>query len=93
MTKSQILNAYGKDMSAEDIKNLRENWKEELDYSSKYIRLMRTAGCQSLGIVGDHEAVVEPGRPVQKNKGYNPNYEQIPVYEVEWIETDKDFVM
>ena len=93
MTKSQILNTYGNDMSAEDIKNLRENWKEELDYSSKYIRLMRTAGCQSLGIVGDHEAVVEPGRPVQKNKGYNPNYEQIPVYEVEWIETDKDFVM
>ena len=93
MTKSQILNTYGNDMSAEDIKNLRENWKEELDYSSKYIRLMRTAGCQSLGIIGDHEAVVEPGRPVQKNKGYNPNYEQIPVYEVEWIETDKDFVM
>ena len=93
MTKSQILNTYGKDMSTEDIKNLRENWKEELDYSSKYIRLMRTAGCQSLGIIGDHEAVVEPGKPVQKNKGYNPNYEQIPVYEVEWIETDKDFVM
>ena len=93
MTKSQILNTYGKDMSTEDIKNLRENWKEELDYSSKYIRLMRTAGCQSLGIIGDHEAVVEPGKPVQKNKGYNPNYEQIPVYEVEWVETDKDFVM
>jgi hypothetical protein len=54
---------------------------------------MRTAGCQSLGIVGDHEAVVEPGKPTQKNKGYNHNYEQIPVYEVEWIATDKDFVM
>ena len=94
MTKSQILNKYGREMSKEDIQNLKEQWKEALDYSAKYIRLMHTSNsCGSYGIVGDHEAVVEPGRPRQKNKGYNPNYEQIPVYEVEWIETDKNFVM
>ena len=91
LTKSQILNMYGPEMSREDVENLKENWKEELDYSAKYIKLMHT-NCESLGIVGDTEAVTEPGRPGKKNGSYNPNYEQIPVYEVEWIETDKDFV-
>ena len=91
LTKSQILNMYGPEMSREDVENLKENWKEELDYSAKYIKLMHT-NCESLGIIGDTEAVTEPGRPGKKNGSYNPNYEQIPVYEVEWIETDKDFV-
>ena len=91
LTKSQILNMYGPEMSREDVENLKENWKEELDYSAKYIKLMNT-NCESLGIVGDTEAVTEPGHPGKKNGSYNPNYEQIPVYEVEWIETDKDFV-
>ena len=91
LTKSQILNMYGPEMSREDIENLKENWKEELDYSAKYIKLMHT-NCESLGIIGDTEAVTEPGHPGKKNGSYNPNYEQIPVYEVEWIETDKDFV-
>ena len=91
LTKSQILNMYGPEMSREDVENLKENWKEELDYSAKYIKLMHT-NCESLGIVGDTEAVTEPGHPGKKNGNYNPNYEQIPVYEVEWIETDKDFV-
>ena len=93
MTKAQILKEFGREMSQADVDNLKENWKEALDYSAKYIKLMHTSGCQSMGIIGDHEAVVEPGRPHYKNKGYNPNYEQIPVYEVEWIETDKDFKM
>ena len=91
LTKSQILNMYGPEMSREDVENLKENWKEELDYSAKYIKLMHT-NCESLGIVGDTEAVTEPGHPGKRNGSYNPNYEQIPVYEVEWIETDKDFV-
>lgn len=91
LTKSQILNMYGPEMSREDVENLKENWKEELDYSAKYIKLMHT-NCESLGIIGDTEAVTEPGHPGKKNRSYNPNYEQIPVYEVEWIETDKDFV-
>ena len=91
LTKSQILNMYGPEMSREDVENLKENWKEELDYSAKYIKLMHT-NYESLGIVGDTEAVTEPGHPGKKNGSYNPNYEQIPVYEVEWIETDKDFV-
>ncbi len=93
MTKAQILNEFGPEMSGEDVAKLKENWKEALDYSAKYVRLMHTASCQSLGIVGDHEAVVEPGRYEQKHKAYNPNFEQIPVFEVEWTETDKDFKM
>lgn len=93
LTKSQILTKYGKDMSQDDINELKENWQGMLDYSERYIRMIHTQGCQSAGIIGDQEAVVIPGQPSQKHKTYNPNYAQIPVFEVEWIETDKDFKM
>ena len=88
LTKSQIINKYGKELAEDDLEKLKENWKQYA-YEGKedYIRLIHTQGCQSLGIIGDHEAVVEPGN------GRNYNYNQIPVYEVEWIETDDDYVM
>ena len=88
LTKSQIINKYGKELSKDDLEKLKENWKQYA-YEGKedYIRLIHTQGCQSLGIIGDHEAVVEPGN------GRNYNYNQIPVYEVEWTETDDDYVM
>ena len=88
LTKSQIINKYGKELAKDDLEKLKENWKQYA-YEGKedYIRLIHTQGCQSLGIIGDREAVVEPGN------GRNYNYNQIPVYEVEWIETDDDYVM
>ena len=88
LTKSQIINKYGKELAKDDLEKLKENWKQ-YTYEGKedYIRLIHTQGCQSLGIIGDREAVVEPGN------GRNYNYNQIPVYEVEWIETDDDYVM
>lgn len=88
LTKSQIINKYGKELAKDDLEKLKENWKQYA-YEGKedYIRLIHTQGCQSLGIIGDHETVVEPGN------GRNYNYNQIPVYEVEWIETDDDYVM
>ena len=93
MTKSQILNKYGKEMSKEDVNRLRENWKDALDWSARYARIMHTSGCESPGIIGDHEVVVEPGKPSDKHKSGNPNFEEIPVFEVEWLETDDDYVM
>lgn len=92
LTRSQILNEYGRELSKEDITRLKDNWKQELDYSAKYIKMIHTQGEQSLGIIGDHEAVVAPGSP-NKNETYENNYSLIPVYEVEWTETDKDFNM
>ena len=88
LTKSQIINKYGKELSKDDLEKLKENW-EQYTYEKKedYIRLIHTQGCQSLGIIGDREAVVEPGN------GRNYNYNQIPVYEVEWVETDDDYIM
>lgn len=88
LTKSQIINKYGKELAEDDLEKLKENWKQYA-YEGKedYIRLIHTQGCQSLGIIGDREAVVEPGN------GRNYNYNQIPVYEVEWTETDDDYVM
>lgn len=88
LTKSQIINKYGKELAESDLEKLKENWKQyTYERKEDYIRLIHTQGCQSLGIIGDHEAVVEPGN------GRNYNYNQIPVYEVEWIETDDDYVM
>ena len=88
LTKSQIINKYGKELAEDDLEKLKENWKQYA-YEGKedYIRLIHSQGCQSLGIIGDREAVVEPGN------GRNYNYNQIPVYEVEWTETDDDYVM
>lgn len=93
LTKSEILNKYGREMSTEDVARLKENWREALDYSARYVRLMHTSSPQTLGIIGNYEAVVEPGRPVDNHNGHNPNYEKIPVFEVEWLETDKNFTM
>ena len=93
LTRTQILAKYGKELSQDDVQKLKDDWQGFLDYSERYIKLMHTSGCQSLGIIGDQEAVVAPGQPTQKHKAYNPNYERIPVFEVEWTETDKDFKM
>lgn len=93
LTKTQILNKYGREMNNEDVKKLEENWQGLLDYSQRYVRLFHTHGCQSLGIIGDHEAVLHAGEPWQRHKSYNPSYQQIPVFEVEWLETDKNFKM
>lgn len=92
LTKNQILNIYGRELSKADIQNLKDNWKEELDYTSKYIRMIHSQSGESLGIIGDAEAVVSPGYP-SKPSWYNHTYDMIPVYEVEWTETDRDFKM
>ena len=92
LTRTQILNTYGNELSKDDIQNLKDNWQEELDYTAKYIKLIHTQQGQTLGIMGDTEAVVSPGYP-NKPSWYNHTYDMIPVYEVEWTEVDKDFVM
>lgn len=86
MTKTQILNKYGREISEEDRKKLEDHWEATYDSSSYYIK---HGAVGSKGILAGEEVVI-PGYPEQSNSIFT---EFIPVYEVEWIETDKDFVM
>lgn len=79
LSKQQILNYYGKDLSRDDIKNLKENWSdgEGTIYGYSYANTVQPMYSNS------------PGHPIDENG----MQKLIPVYEVEWLETDKDFVM
>lgn len=88
-SKTQILNEYGRDMSADDRKIVDEKWSETYDNAMYYIRMGETRGIPVTdGLQAGYE--VTPGYPTVQNGAIS---ELIPVYEVEWIETDKDFVM
>lgn len=89
MTKSQILNEYGSQMSNSDRKILNEKWDSIYDTAMYYIKLGNKNGIpDSPGLQAGVE--VTPGYPDSRAGGLR---ELIPVYEVEWLETDEDFVM
>lgn len=89
MTKNQILNEYGKDMKQSDRKLLDEKWNSVYENAVYYVRMGETNGIPNTdGIQAGVE--VTPGYPDSRN---GTMHELIPVYEVEWLETDKDFVM
>lgn len=89
LTKGQIKNKYGKEMSAADLKTLDEKWDSMYDTAMYYVRMGETNG---LPVTDGLQAGVEvtPGYPTRKHGMW---HELIPVYEIEWIETDKDFIM
>lgn len=90
MSKNQILNKYGKDMSAKDRDLLVEKWESLYDNALYYVRM----GTHKNGIPVTNGLLagieVTPGYPTDQGSKF---HELIPVYEVEWIEVDKDFVM
>ena len=85
LTEAEVLNTYGKDLSKEDIEKIKDRWTNSYSSSSTYIRT--TNGKLNTGIQSGVEII--PGYP---KEGYL-NHRLIEVYEVEWIETDSDFVM
>lgn len=89
MSKTEILNKYGKDMSKDDIKLLEDKWESIYDNSMRYIRLQ--LGKNGVPITDGILAGIEvtPGYPVNTTR----DQELIPVYETEWLETDDEFVM
>lgn len=89
LSKSQILNKYGKLMSKEDIQNIEDKWGSMYDTAMYYIKAVDN---QCSPVTNGLQAGVEvtPGYPDSRIGSYQ---ELIPVYEVEWIETDSDFVM
>ena len=92
LTRNEILSIYGKDLKREDISKIKELWEDHLDYSnSVFVRSLSNScgGPATDGIRAGEE--ITPGYPEQHWYRYDNNI--IPVYEVEWIETDDDFVM
>lgn len=89
MTKNQILNKYGKDMSASDRKELEDKWSSIYDTAMYYVRLGENKGIPVTdGLMAGTE--VTPGYPDYRD---GILHELLPVYEVEWLETDNNFVM
>lgn len=85
LTKSQILAKYGKELSKEDRASLRDDWQ---DYTTgEYHRSNSLVVSVYDDMDDDEEESIIPGKP------YNDRGNLIPVYEVEWIETDDNFVM
>ena len=85
LTKSQILAKYGKELSKEDRASLRDDWQ---DYTTgEYHRSNSPVVSVYDDMDDDEEESVIPGKP------YNDRGNLIPVYEVEWIETDDNFIM
>lgn len=88
-SKNQILNKYGKEMSNQDIEILKDKWQDIYSNAIYYIRASRVAGSPNPnGLQSGIE--VTPGYP---SNSYSLTNELIPVYEVEWLEVDKNFVM
>ena len=87
MSKSQILAKYGKEISREDLKRLKDEWRAD-DSAAVYRR-----------VYGDTCTIVDEDQNNETIPGYPDNeysahrFQLIPVYDVEWIETDDNFVM
>ena len=92
LTRNQILNKYGKQLTREDISKIKELWKDHLETSNSfYVRSYTTQyGTPATDGIRAGEEVI-PGYP--EHHWYRYDNSLIPVYEVEWLETDKDFIM
>lgn len=89
MTKHQILNKYGSEMSESDRKELDEKWSNIYDTAMYYVRLGTNKGIPvTNGLMAGTE--VTPGYPDFRD---GILHELLPVYEVEWLETDENFIM
>ena len=87
LTKSQIIAKYGKELSKQDLKDLKDNWtdSDQSYYGRSYTGEITIDEDQE---DSDEEETV-PGYPENDTHKFN----LIPVYDVEWLDTDKDFVM
>ena len=89
LTKQQILNKYGKDLSEEAIDEVDNLFEGEYDNTYTYVRSLQncpTSGPITEGLKAGVE--VTPGFPIDYYDTYS--YKLVPVYEVEWIEVDRD---
>ena len=85
MSRSQILAKYGRELSKEDVERLKEEWKKD-ESTSVY---KRTYSDSCVIVDGGHEVI--PGYPDDSLTSYR--HQLLPVYDVEWLETDDNFIM
>lgn len=90
LSKVQILSKYGNQMSESDKELLNNKWESLYETAMYYVKLgVNKDGLPiSNGLMAGTE--VTPGYPSTQQSRFN---ELIPVYEVEWIEVDKDNIM
>lgn len=92
MTKQQILNEYGDELDRDSIAELGDLFEHYADYGHVYIRSMegvptsRPYSGDASGLRAGDVAV--PGFPVENKDTLA--YKLIPVYEVEWVDVDKE---
>lgn len=82
LTKNQILAKYGNELSKKDLSELKNRWYDE--GTPTYRRTLNSIDSVS-------ESYTLPGYP--DNEYNSSNFQLFPVYDVEWLETDKNFVM
>ena len=82
LTKNQILAKYGNELSKKDLSELKNRWYDE--GTPTYRRTLNS-------IDSVNESYTLPGYP--DNEYNSSNFQLFPVYDVEWLETDKNFVM
>ena len=86
-TRTQVLHKYGEDLTQEDIQKIKDTWRDPeraAVYGHTYMN-------ESLTIDARRQAEeVLPGYP---DNYMSHKLEMVPVFEVEWIEIDKDFTM
>ena len=90
MNKTQILNLYGKDLSKDDIELIKDRWETVYDEATYYVRTLPNHGVPSTDGIKAGREIIVPGYPSVSNGKF---HDLIPVYEVEWIDTDDNFVM
>ena len=87
LTKSQIIAKYGKELSKEDIQKMKDDWTD--DSIARYRRAYGPVVSIDDDREDDEDIDLLPGYPDDDSHKYN----YIPVYDVEWIETDSNYVM
>ena len=89
MTKQDILNKYGRDLDDDAIAELEDVFEGVTDNSYIYVRSFQGAATGAPltdGLEAGKEVI--PGFPSDYYETYS--YKLIPVYEVEWVDTDKE---
>ena len=86
LSRSQILAKYGKDLSKSDISKLKKEWETD-DSQTVYGRIFGDTVISNID--ADNEDTL-PGHP---DNELTYRYNLLPIYDVEWIETDSNFVM
>lgn len=89
MTRQDVLNKYGKYLNSTTQKELNDIWRDGSIYNNTMLIRTTAPDKQPFAVsqhVGD-DINVTPGLPEEGN--HRMNY-FIPVYEVEWIETEKE---